>query len=169
MTNNSVKLIKPAWNNTLGLLANMLDEKKTVEFLEELSRGYYLAKDKYLPNDYNPHIDDILIMGHILQETDYFHMDITDVIDNTANVELSMDSINPLVDEAAKEWLRFKIMAIQFGGGYLMPELENITEDATSFPHLRELLGKKEVNGWEYHTIYLHLKSIHYQYKPKTL
>ena len=87
---------------------------------------------------------------------------------NWCNVEISIDPVCPIIDEAAKEWLRFKIMAMCFGGGYLMPELENITDDITDLSYLRKMLGKKEVNGWEYHTIYLHLKSIYYKYKPTT-
>ena len=55
-----LKLIKPAWHGTLKFLAGMLEEEKSVELIKELAKNYLETKEQYGPNDYNPHIDDLL-------------------------------------------------------------------------------------------------------------
>ncbi len=45
MTDNSVKLIKPAWHNTLEFLAGILDEEKAIELIEKMSSDYLKIRD----------------------------------------------------------------------------------------------------------------------------
>lgn len=66
-----MKLIKPAWYDTLGFLAGRLEEDKATELVRELSKHYFQTKKQYALNDYNPHLDDLCLAGECAKENSY--------------------------------------------------------------------------------------------------
>ncbi|MBD3310322.1 hypothetical protein GF351_03830 [Candidatus Woesearchaeota archaeon] len=54
------RCLLPAWQNTIGFVAGLLDRDKAVELAELLSRDYLENKDKFGEEDYNPFYEDLV-------------------------------------------------------------------------------------------------------------
>ncbi|MBI4980623.1 hypothetical protein HZC30_03660 [Candidatus Woesearchaeota archaeon] len=75
MTSKNVRLVKPAWKETLKFLAGMLDEDKAKGLIELITEDYFSTKDEYDPRKYNPHLDDLCLAAKCALENENLNYD----------------------------------------------------------------------------------------------
>lgn len=160
MLNKKIRLIKPAWYETLEFLVEMLDEEKEVELIEELSQGYFEYKKQHNLKDYNPYIDDLSFVEGYLIKKEY----------NQNDIEISASHKKEIMGKVSEEWLRFGTMDMRYGGKkkilfLLPPTIKSKKEEIFC---LREELLTARSNSSRYYFVYVNILETHRGTKPTT-
>ena len=94
-----MKLIKPAWNETLQFLAGIQRRENTAELIGILVEDYFATKERYLPKEYNPYLDDLCSAAALVKE----RMDVSEL--NYEPIERTMDELIKRTKEAIRAYL----------------------------------------------------------------
>ena len=103
-------LIRPAWNETLSPLSELLEEDKRIELLGELTKRYFESKSPY--RQFNSYTNDLYFVGDLMRQNGYVKIQIIDK--DRALIFIQSDS--HVIKNIGGEWFK-RIMV-----GFFQPD-----------------------------------------------
>lgn len=131
-----IRLIKPAWNETLIFLVGMTSKEKSVELIEEISQSYLDARKEYLSKnsiyDFKTLFEHSRLFGECLIQKQYLH---THQRGNNG-LEITVECENDIIREAAIEWLWASVNPYDLGRVSIPTPRGLVTQNLTpNLPH----------------------------------